>query len=227
MGRVSRRIKVKADPYFGTDSRKIGDRGARRSTAPTTGCLAFEAIANTLDARARLDARLRGRGALLLLPRARQTQDEVRALLAEPDEVFFSELAVERDELLVLPMDKTRAWFEAHYQDYPPRPVMHDGGRVVVPARPRADVEKASAGISSVGRDLLRADSVGVIAPRPMRQVECVGDASTSWIRPAPLSALTLTSGIAYYPIALSEALQLEKRTEGLFFCLAGVCPSG
>jgi hypothetical protein len=58
---------------------------------------------------------------------------------------------VERDELLVLPMDKTRAWFESHYQDYSPRPVMHDAVASWYRLVPRADVEKALGRISSSG----------------------------------------------------------------------------
>ncbi len=85
----------------------------------------------------------------------------MRALLSEPDEVFFSEIAVERDELLILPMDQIRAWFEEHHQDYAPRPVMHDGVASWYRLVPRADVEKALGRIPSSGRDLPAADSLG------------------------------------------------------------------
>ena len=95
-----------------------------------------------------------------------QTQDEVRALLSEPDEVFFSEIAVERDELLILPMDKVRAWFEDHHQDYSPRPVMHDGVASWYRLVPRADVEKALGRDLELGGHLPEADSVGVAGAR-------------------------------------------------------------
>jgi hypothetical protein len=149
-GRVSRRIKVKADPYFGTDSRKIGDRSLAFYRADE-GCLALEAVSNGSTRELGWTLASEAQDLYYYYLALGQTQDEVRALLAEPDEVFFSEIAVERDELLILPMDKVRAWFEDHHQDYSPRPVMHDGVASWYRLVPRADVEKALGRISNAG----------------------------------------------------------------------------
>ncbi len=149
-GRISRRIKVKADPYFGTDSRKIGDRSLAFYRADE-GCLAFEAVSNGSTRELGWTLASEAQDLYYYYLALGQTQDEVRALLSEPDEVFFSEIAVERDELLILPMDKVRAWFEDHHQDYSPRPVMHDGVASWYRLVPRADVEKALGAISSSG----------------------------------------------------------------------------
>ena len=67
---------------------------------------------------------------------------------------------MERDELLVLPMDKTRAWFESHYQDYSPRPVMHDAVASSYRLVPRGRGEGARPHLK-FGHDLPQADSVG------------------------------------------------------------------
>lgn len=149
-GRGSRRIKVKADPYFGIDSRKIGDRGLPFYRADG-GCLAFEAVANSATRELGWTLASEAHDLYYYYLAIGQTADEVRALLAEPDEVFFSEIAVERDELLVLPMAHLREWFEEHYQDYAPRPVMHAGGASWYRLVPRADVEKALGRIPSLG----------------------------------------------------------------------------
>ena len=143
-------IKVKADPYFGTDSRKIGDRSLAFYRADE-GCLAFEAVSNGSTRELGWTLASEAQDLYYYYLALGQTQDEVRALLSEPDEVFFSEIAVERDELLILPMDKVRAWFEDHHQDYSPRPVMHDGVASWYRLVPRADVEKALRRISSSG----------------------------------------------------------------------------
>lgn len=149
-GKASRRIKVKADPYFGVDSRKIGDRGLEFYRADS-GSLAFEAVANSSTREPGWTLVSDADDLYYYYLALGQTPDEVRALLSEPDEVFFSEIAVERDELLVLPMKDVREWFEAHYQDYAPRPVMHAGVASWYRLVPRADVEKALGRLSSAG----------------------------------------------------------------------------
>lgn len=149
-GRGSRSIKVKADPYFGTDSRKIGDRGLVFYRADG-GSLAFEAVANSSTREPGWTLASDAQDLYYYYLALGQTPDEIRALLAEPDEVFFSEIAVERDELLVMPMAQIRAWFEAHHQDYAPRPVMHEGGASWYRLVPRSDVEEALGRIPSSG----------------------------------------------------------------------------
>jgi len=164
-GRVSRRIKLKADPYFGTDSRKIGDRGLEFYRADS-GCLAFEAVANTSTRELGWTLTSEAEDLYYYYLALGQSPDEVRALLAEPDEVFYSEIAVERDELLILPMDRVRTWFEEHNQDYAPRPVMHDGVASWYRLVPRADLEKPSGGFRVPERSSLGSFSETGAGPR-------------------------------------------------------------
>jgi len=118
-----RSVKVKADPYYGTDASKVGDRSLPYYRADT-GSVAFEAVAN---AATKAPGWMMGSEAddlyyyYLALG---QEEDEVVALLQERDEVFFSEIRVERDDLLVMPMAETKAWFFLNAEKYPPRPVM-------------------------------------------------------------------------------------------------------
>jgi hypothetical protein len=145
-----REIKVKADPYFGTDSAKIRDR-ALTFYRPDTGAYAFEAVANsaTREPGWMLDSEADDLYYYYLT--LSQEEDDVRALLAERDEVFFSEIAVERDDLLILPMAETRAWFARHADSYPPRPVMVGGASSWYRLIPRVDAQRQLEGVRIVG----------------------------------------------------------------------------
>jgi hypothetical protein len=149
-GPESRRIKVKADPYFGTDERKVADRALSFYRADTES-YAFEAVANSITREPgwtlASDAQDLYYYCLALL----QSPDEIGALLVEPDDVFFSELSVERDELTVLPMQAVRTWFGQHHPEYVPRPVMFDGYAAWCRLVPRHDVERAIPGVRRVG----------------------------------------------------------------------------
>ena len=71
--------------------------------------------------------------------------------MAEQDEVFFSELAVDRDELIVLPMQTVREWFERHRVEHAPRPILPlDGVAAWYRPVPRQDVERAVEGVRRV-----------------------------------------------------------------------------
>lgn len=136
-----RQIKVKADPYFGLDRAKEADRSLF-FYRPDMNSYAFEFVANSAT---REPGWIFGSDAdeiyyyFLALG---QAEDEVRALLAEPDEVLFSELKVERDDLRVLPMADTRRWFEAHADAYTPRPVVTGGAAAWYRLVPREDLER-------------------------------------------------------------------------------------
>ena len=142
--------KVKADSYFGTDQTKVFDRDKPfyRSDA---GIYAFEAISNT---RTREPGWMFNSDAedlfyyYLVLD---HSEDELHALLAEPDEVLFSELVVDRDELRVLPMRQTRDWFETHYEEYAPRPVTLGDHVAWYRLIPRGDIDSAVPGITAKG----------------------------------------------------------------------------
>lgn len=116
-------VKIKADPYFGTDPSKIRDRSLvyYRSDAKH---YAFEAISNNLT---REPGWMLSSDADLLyyyFIALDHTEEEVAALYSDSDEVFFSELRVERDELRILPLQKLRNWFESNFESYTPRPVV-------------------------------------------------------------------------------------------------------
>lgn len=149
-GKMSRRIKVKADPYFGTDSRKIGERRLEFYRADS-GSLGLEAVANSATREPGWSLVSDAEDLYYYYLALGQTPDEIRALLSEPDEVFFSEIAVERDELLILPMQAVKQWFEEHHQDYAPRPVMHGSASSWYRLVPRADIERAIGRVQSSG----------------------------------------------------------------------------
>ena len=149
-GSEARRVKVKADSYFGADARRISDRALSFYRADVSS-FAFEVIANS---RTREPGWTLASDAqdlyyyYLVLP---QSPEEIGALMCERDELFFSELVVERDELLVLPMQTVRAWFEQHYSEYVPRPVTFDGFAAWYRLVPRQEVSHAVPGIRVVG----------------------------------------------------------------------------
>lgn len=144
------RVKVKADPYIGTDPAKINDRDLPfyRSDA---GIYAFEAVANSATREPGWIFNTEADELYYYYVAVAQTEDEVRALFAEPDEVFLSELRVDLDDLHILPMRETLEWFEANYEQYTPRPVMQGGFAAWYRLVPRADIMGAVGGIRDVG----------------------------------------------------------------------------
>lgn len=136
-----REIKVKADPYFGVDASKVGDRSLY-FYRPDMGAYAFEFVANSATREPGWIFGSEADEIYYYFLALSQAEDEVRALLAEPDEVLFSELKVERDDLRVLPMAETRRWFERHADAYTPRPVAADGAAAWYRLVPRQDLER-------------------------------------------------------------------------------------
>jgi hypothetical protein len=122
MAGAGMRIKVKADPYCGNDPAKIADREFPLYRRQGTE-YAFEAISNIVTREPgwifNSDAGLIYYYFLAI----GQTEDEINALMGESDEVLLHELRVERDDLHVIRMQELRAWFEANYESYAPRPV--------------------------------------------------------------------------------------------------------
>ena len=116
------KIKVKPDAYFGTDPAKVYDRNLAFYRSDS-GHYAFESISNNATRETGWTFKSDANELYYYYLALPQSEEEIRALLGEPDEIFFSELRVERDELHILPMAPVRAWFEAHYDEYTPRPV--------------------------------------------------------------------------------------------------------
>jgi hypothetical protein len=80
-----------------------------------------------------------------------QTEDDIAVLMDGPDEAFFSDLSVERDDLHVLPMAALRTWFGANGDAYMPRPVKlgdHSGWYRIVPV---SDIDGAVPGVVEKG----------------------------------------------------------------------------
>jgi hypothetical protein len=145
-----RLIKVKPDPYYGNDAAKIRDRDLA-FYRPDSSAFAFEAVANTATKEPGWVIESPADDVYYYYLAIAQPEAEVKALMGEPDEVFFSELAVDRDDLIIMPMKETRRWFEKSYQKYTPRPVTVAGASSWVRVVPRADFERAVAAATDAG----------------------------------------------------------------------------
>jgi hypothetical protein len=150
LGGVRVAAKVKADPYFGTDPVLIADRSLSFYRADTDS-YAFETLADT-TVRAPGWMQRSGADELLYYRVAiAQPEPEVAALMYGPDEVFFGELAVERDDLRILPMPALREWFAREQARYTPRPVIAHGRPAWYRIVPASEVHAAVPGIRAVG----------------------------------------------------------------------------
>ncbi len=144
-------VKIKADSYYGVDVSKIADRDLvfYRSETNSYG---LEAIANAATRQPGWLQRSSADELFYYRLVLAQTEDEVAALMEEPDEVFFAELKVERDSLKVLPMLALRAWFEATGDRYTSRPVVTEGRAAWYRIVPQSDLESAVVGVRDMGR---------------------------------------------------------------------------
>ncbi len=143
----STRIKVQPDPYFGTDPDKCEDRTLTFYRKPV-GAYALETIAHHVTREPGWVFSSTADDAYYYFIAVSQPQDEVAALMDEPDELFFSELAVDRDELHILPIAALRGWFELNNERYTSRPVVrgdHSGWCRIVPI---GDIDAAIPGIT-------------------------------------------------------------------------------
>lgn len=147
---VRRAVKVKPDTYFGTDQRHITDRSLAFYRA-VSGAYAFETVANAATREPGWMVESSADELLYYFVAITQTEEEVAALLAESDDVFFSELAIERDELVVMPMGTTLAWFEKNAERYTPRPVTIEGAPAWYRIVPRDHIDGAVAGVRVIG----------------------------------------------------------------------------
>ncbi len=120
---VDHKVKVKPDAYYGADPGMVQDRELTFYRSDS-GVFAFESIANHLTREPGWMVDSTAEDLYYYYLVIAQTEEEISALLSEPDEVFFSELKVERDELYVLPMRETQRWFDDNHEEYVPRPVM-------------------------------------------------------------------------------------------------------
>ena len=155
--RVNRsvRIKVKPDTYFGQDPRKIADQELVFYRGPSNS-YAFETISHHLTREPGWIFSSKADLLYYYFLTLGQTEQEVAALMDEPDEVFFEELAAERDDLRILPMPEIREWFGANYERYTPRPVTLGDHSVWYRIIPESDIHDAVDGVIVKGAVLAK-----------------------------------------------------------------------
>jgi hypothetical protein len=141
------RIKVQPDPYFGTDAAKCADQMLTFYRTPA-GAYALETIAHHVTREPGWVIGSTAEVAYYYFLAVSQPEDEVAALMEEADGVFFSELAVDRDELHILPLAALRAWFSPNSERYTSRPVAHGDHSGWCRIVPVADVAAAVPGIT-------------------------------------------------------------------------------
>jgi hypothetical protein len=139
------RVKIKPDTYFGADARKVADQDLMFYRGDS-GSYAFETISHHLTRGPGWMLNSRADELYYYFLALGQGEAEVAALMEGPDEVFFSELVVDRDELHVLPLPPLREWFEENQERYVPRPIAlgdHSGWYRIVPI---ADIDASVRG---------------------------------------------------------------------------------
>lgn len=145
-----RGVTVKPDPYCGTAPDLIADRSLTfyRADASAYG---LEAIANAATREPGWAVDSDADDIYYYFLALAQPEDEVNALMSEPDEVFFAELKVGRDDLVVIPARSLKSWFEANSGEYTSRPVVSGGTSAWYRMVPRADLERGVSGITHPG----------------------------------------------------------------------------
>ena len=124
---------------------------ASRSTARTPGLIALQAVADSSTRDPGWIYTSEADEVFYYYLAISQSEDEVRALFAEPDESFFAGLKVDRDDLLVLPLAPARAWFAERAERYPSRPVAFEGYSAWYRLVPRAEIQNALSGVTDRG----------------------------------------------------------------------------
>ncbi len=141
-------IKVKSDPYIGSDAVKASDR-SRSFYRADARAYALETVTSARQPGWLFSS---AAGELYYYYLAiDQTEAEVAALFREPDPVFFSTLKVAIDDLDVLPFAELREWFEPRQESYPTRPVVRGGAASWYRLVPRDDVAAGVKGMQAIG----------------------------------------------------------------------------
>ena len=153
---AARRAKVKSDPYFGTDPALIADRSLPFYRADSRS-YALETISDAGTRAPGWALTSEADELLYLFLAITSTEVEMAALVAAPDDVFFSRLPVERDELHALPMSPLRSWLSSTQEAYPARPVTAGPRASWIRLVPTADVAGAGIGVRVLGSVFARA----------------------------------------------------------------------
>ncbi len=143
-----RTIKLKSDPYIGSDAAKASDR-TRSFYRNDAKAYALETIAATRQPGWLFSSAADDLYYYYLA--IDQTEAEVAELHRQPDPVLFATLRVMVDELYILPFAELREWFEPRQEAYPTRPVVQQGGASWYRLVPRSDVAAGVPGMRSVG----------------------------------------------------------------------------
>lgn len=141
-------LKVKSDPYIGSDPVKAADR-SRSFYRPDAKAYALETVASTRQPGWLFSSEAHDLYYYYLA--IDQTEAEVAALFDQPDEVFFQTLRVAVDQLHVMPLVALRAWFEPRQETYPTRPVVRDGAASWYRLVPREDIAAGVAELRVIG----------------------------------------------------------------------------
>lgn len=149
-GQERRSAKIKADSYFGVDPVKVADRSLPYYRAQTNS-YGLESVANTETREPGWLSRSQADDLFYYRLVIAQPEDKVAELLDAPDATFFSELAVERDELRIIPMQALRKWFATAQDRYMPRPVMTDGRPAWYRIVSEKDLDAEVPGVRNVG----------------------------------------------------------------------------
>ena len=142
--------KVKADSYFGVDPLKIADRDLP-FYRPVTNSYGLEALADAATREPGWLVRSQADDLFYYRLVIAQPESEIQRLLDAPDAAFFAELAVERDELRIIPMRELREWFEKSQDRYAPRPVMTDGRAAWYRIVAEKDLDEEVKGVRNAG----------------------------------------------------------------------------
>jgi hypothetical protein len=145
-----RSVKIKPDVYFGSDPAKVADRNLSLYREDAGRC-ALQAVADSSTRAPGWIFTSEADEIFYYYLAITQPEDRIRDLLSAPDEVFYSGLSVERDDLLVLPMDATRAWFTEQAERCPSRPVAHGSFSAWYRLVPRAEIQNAVRGTTDRG----------------------------------------------------------------------------
>lgn len=154
-GGQRRTAKVRADSYAGDDPQKIADRSLS-FYRQRTGLYGLETLADTFSRQPGWAHRSQADELLYYRLAIAQTEDEVAALMDESDGVFFSELAVEQDDLRIVPMGALQQWFAIAGERYAPRPVLVDGRSSWYRLVPEPDLEGNVPGVERLGSAFAR-----------------------------------------------------------------------
>lgn len=153
-----REAKVKADPYCGTDPRLVADLSLPFYRADVQS-YALETISNAASRSPGWLFASEADEVLYLFLAVASTEEQVAAALGAPDDVFFTRLSVEGDELDVLPMPALRAWLSSTQETYPARPVTAGRTASWVRLVPKEDVSASVAGVRALGSIFPRAQA--------------------------------------------------------------------